>query len=335
MKKDKHKAKRSANYKKQHGISSAKNANRTGKSTTAAEIEADATLRHAKGHGVKSQAELIIEKQEEQLKQYSRRKVESNWEKYEDFVVDPDTEAEKVRSEPRGEDFQKLLSRSDDASSQLRMKDEVWWDEDDQDDETETEIGKLFKIDYVDLSRRLKCIPLHERLGISTKYFDEDLLNKINEDAAEHANRYQEMLDAEKAQESGIPTPSDTVADLSSRELMTEPTVGACINSCEANKLHEVTDEQCIEQSSDVTLRTNSDTEHCTKDVKQTDSQATVRLSNSAASPSSRSHIDSGSLVTSSDRSTKSADDKEPTTEPHAKHNEEENLEEWLDDYLG
>ncbi|XP_041469196.1 cell death regulator Aven-like [Lytechinus variegatus] len=340
MKKDKHKAKRSANYKKQHGISSAKNANRTAKSTIAA--EAEATLRHIvkpKGHGVKSQSELIIEKQEE-LKQYSRRKVESNWEKYEDFVVDPDTETEKVRSEPRGEDFQKLLSKSDDASSQLRMKDEVWWDGDDQDDETETEIGKLFKIDYVDLARRLKCIPLHERLGISTKYFDEDLLNKINEDAAEHTKRYQEMLDAEKAQElnnpqeSENPTPSDTVSDLSSRELMTEPTVGACINSCEANKLHEVTDEHCNQQSSDVTLRTNNETEHCTKDVKQTDSQSADRLSHSAVSPSSRSHIDSGSPVTSSDRSTKSADDKEPTTEPHAKHSEEENLENWLDDFL-
>lgn len=43
--------------------------------------------------------------------QYARRKVESNWTKYDDFVVDDEREAE-VSSEPRGEDFQKLAAKS-------------------------------------------------------------------------------------------------------------------------------------------------------------------------------------------------------------------------------
>eukprot|EP00057_Strongylocentrotus_purpuratus_P001306 XP_001197910.1 PREDICTED: cell death regulator Aven [Strongylocentrotus purpuratus] len=337
MKHDKHKAKNSANYKKKHGISPGKSEDKTQRKVKEHQHGGSAVDLHTQAQALAEIREsLIIEKQHEIRKEYARRKVESNWTKYDDFVVDDEREAE-VSSEPRGEDFQKLAAKSDDASSQLRMKDEVWWDGDDQQDETETEIGELFKVDYVDLARRLKCIPLHERLGISTKYFDEDLLNRINEDAAENAKSYQEILAAENAQDLDNPASSDTT-DNQTRGL-SEPTISASSkNSCKIDRLQEVIVKDNNEQICHDASRTGSDREHCARDMEQTESQvsndrATTVSDSSCSHPDSQSST-SGSLATPSNKSTLSADVKEPASELQTKPDEEENLEEWLEDIL-
>lgn len=141
-------------------------------------------------------------------------------------------------------------------------------------------------------------------------HFQEDLLNRINEDAAEHSKRYQEILAAENTQDLDNPTSSDTT-DNQTRGP-SEPTISASKNSCEIDRLQEVIVKDNNEQICHDASRTKSDREHSARDMEQTDSQVTKDRA-TTVSDSSCSHPDSqsstsGSLATPSNKSALSAD---------------------------
>ncbi|CAL1527532.1 unnamed protein product [Lymnaea stagnalis] len=123
-------------------------------------------------------------------KNYRRREIVSNWNKYE---LEPNQEEEKIVS--RGENFEKLISMAGKAMSHFRFKDELEWEQDDE--LTETDNGDMYSqvlsINPADLIRNLSCIPVHQILGISQDVFPSTQIGlmidvaKRNKDAFELA----------------------------------------------------------------------------------------------------------------------------------------------------
>ncbi|XP_043837950.1 cell death regulator Aven [Dromiciops gliroides] len=93
---------------------------------------------------------------------YSRRKIVSNWDRYQDF--EKETENESGESQ-RGTDFSVLLSSAGDSFSQFRFAEEKEWD-------TEASSPKQISALYVDcesLVRALQELPLSLRLNVAAE----------------------------------------------------------------------------------------------------------------------------------------------------------------------
>ncbi|NXN09162.1 AVEN regulator, partial [Indicator maculatus] len=97
------------------------------------------------------------EEEKEEQKSYSRRKILSNWSRYED------TEREGELEEPqRGTDFSVLLSSAGDFFAQFRFADEKEW-------ARESVCHKQFSalsVDCQSLAQALQELPLHLRLNV-------------------------------------------------------------------------------------------------------------------------------------------------------------------------
>ncbi|NWQ74373.1 AVEN regulator, partial [Columbina picui] len=102
------------------------------------------------------------EEEKEEHKSYSRRKIFSNWSRYED------TEKEEQREHgesQRGTDFSVLLSSAGDSFTQFRFADEKEWDR-------ENICHKQFSaltIDCQSLVQALQELPLHLRLNVAAE----------------------------------------------------------------------------------------------------------------------------------------------------------------------
>ncbi|KAM9381348.1 cell death regulator Aven [Phaethornis superciliosus] len=102
------------------------------------------------------------EEEKEELKSYSRRKIISNWSRYEET----EKEEQRVRGESqRGTDFSVLLSSAGDSFTQFRFADEREW-------ERESICHKqlpAFSIDCQSLVQALQELPLHLRLNVAAE----------------------------------------------------------------------------------------------------------------------------------------------------------------------
>ncbi|XP_014372846.1 cell death regulator Aven [Alligator sinensis] len=96
----------------------------------------------------------------EELGSYSRRKIVSNWNRYEDAKKEAQNESGESQ---RGSDFSVLLSSAGDSFTQFRFAEEKEWD-------TENICPKQLSALYVDcqsLVQALQELPLHLRLNVA------------------------------------------------------------------------------------------------------------------------------------------------------------------------
>ncbi|KAM6335537.1 cell death regulator Aven [Podargus strigoides] len=108
-------------------------------------------------------AESREEEEKEQLKRYSRRKIFSNWSRYED------TEKEEQSGHgesQRGTDFSVLLSSAGDFFTQFRFADEKEWD---RESIYHKQLPTL-SIDCQSLAQALQELPLHVRLNVAAEH---------------------------------------------------------------------------------------------------------------------------------------------------------------------
>lgn len=100
-----------------------------------------------------------------QKDKYSKRSVESNWNKYEEPEADPHADS------TRGDDFNVLLSYSVGAGSQIKLQDEKEWDD---------ELTSDLSLDIKDLISAMKCIPFHERIGLQNTFDNSVIMNFVS-----------------------------------------------------------------------------------------------------------------------------------------------------------
>ncbi|XP_071503015.1 uncharacterized protein [Diadema antillarum] len=133
------------------------------------------------------------------------------------------------------------------AAEQFHFKDDTF---DLQDDEIQTEmeaINKLFTINFKEVADYLKATPLHKRLDIPEKYFEKDMLDKINADADYHSARFREQLSREKHEK-------------------------AARKAAECDK--HTTQEDCAEANSDCSEQVEEvSVEHCTDRTAQSEGE--------------------------------------------------------------
>lgn len=104
------------------------------------------------------------------LPSFSRRKIESNWEQYEESL-----ESDEM-IDRRGADFTFLLNQT--VGSDFRFK-----DEDSLDDSTQEDITSMLSFNCVELAQKLQSIALPERLEINRSMFDMESLEVLDQDA--------------------------------------------------------------------------------------------------------------------------------------------------------
>lgn len=113
---------------------------------------------------------------------YSKRTINSNWNKYDEPVIDPHADT------MRGRDFEVLLSYSGGLESQLRLQDEKEWDD--------TCIGeKSITFDLEDLANAVKCIPFHKRINLPADIFENAQLERFNSIAGRQKELFESKLD--------------------------------------------------------------------------------------------------------------------------------------------
>ncbi|NXJ01327.1 AVEN regulator, partial [Psophia crepitans] len=100
--------------------------------------------------------------EKEELKSYSRRKIFSNWSRYEDTEKEGQSECGESQ---RGTDFSVLLSSAGDSFTQFRFADEKEWD---RESICHKQLSAL-SVDCQSLVQALQELPLHVRLNVAAE----------------------------------------------------------------------------------------------------------------------------------------------------------------------
>ncbi|KAM9239007.1 cell death regulator Aven [Leptosomus discolor] len=100
--------------------------------------------------------------EKEELKSYSRRKIFSNWSRYED--TEKEGQSERGESQ-RGTDFSVLLSSAGDSFTQFRFADEKEWD---RESICHKQLAAL-SVDCQSLVQALQELPVHLRLNVAAE----------------------------------------------------------------------------------------------------------------------------------------------------------------------
>ncbi|XP_033626274.1 cell death regulator Aven-like [Asterias rubens] len=208
MKPDQHKKKRSAQYKKKHGITQKKedgkstNQEKTklsssslssSSSSSALDVKSPPTPRLPSSQSQHSHNKDSTD-ESERVRQFSRRKIESNWDRYEPLNEAQDDD--RSSSDIRGADYESLISQTGDATSQFRFKDEQIWEEEDLGDGNNQESDSFPAIDCHALANQLRAIPLHIRLNIQENFFESSMLQSFNEIALRHEKELNSIVPA-------------------------------------------------------------------------------------------------------------------------------------------
>lgn len=174
MRPDEHKRKQRADYKKKHGISSKKAQPKGDKETSKDEREAQ-------------HLEKVDLGENDQANQdhFARRKVNSNWERYEEESYDKEDVLASVQQ--KGEDYSVLLQQSANPAAHFRFQSEKDWDQELHSSSCE-ETASALNIDFVALATSLNSVPLHKRLNISVDCLSlpADLLTEFEQRAMLH-----------------------------------------------------------------------------------------------------------------------------------------------------
>ncbi|XP_037756432.1 cell death regulator Aven isoform X2 [Chelonia mydas] len=150
------------------------------------------------------------EEKKDELRGYSKRKIVSNWNRYEGEDAEKEAQNESGESQ-RGTDFSVLLSSAGDSFTQFRFAEEKEWD-------TGSIGPKQLSALYVDcqsLVQALQELPLHLRLNVAAEMVQASTpteLPQIKSKSIENSKRRVTQLQPPLGQ-SGIASISDPVSD--------------------------------------------------------------------------------------------------------------------------
>uniref|UniRef100_A0A8C8RMU9 Apoptosis and caspase activation inhibitor n=1 Tax=Pelusios castaneus TaxID=367368 RepID=A0A8C8RMU9_9SAUR len=145
--------------------------------------------------------------EKEERRGYSRRKVISNWNRYEDAEKEAQNESE---ASQRGTDFRVLLSSAGDSFTQFRFAEEKEWD-------TGSVGPKQLSALYIDcqsLVQALHDLPLHLRLNVAAEMVQASTpteLPQITSKCIEDSKR--RMIQSQPLGQSEIASISDPISD--------------------------------------------------------------------------------------------------------------------------
>ena len=127
---------------------------------------------------------------------YSRRKIESNWTKY--VMPHSDDEESEEEATMTGLDFSYVLENARSSDSMFRLKAEKEWEQ-----KQTMFTNEIFSLDLTNLEKAVSCVPLPTQLGISKLEFEEGLFcPKAYEHFTETANKnYCRLLEEVRNQE--------------------------------------------------------------------------------------------------------------------------------------
>lgn len=204
MKPDKHKQKQSTKYKKAHGIKDDKTTNNLNdnaaskcnpKGKEKCSDVGDKRQPHATSlpnSGAKASTEEarsghISNQDVDSSRLFSRRKMVSNWDRYEEMELQDEDTLPTVR----GQDFNQLLQGAGASVSQFRLKSEEEWEVDGS-----AETADL-SLNLVELAEALQCVPLHRVLGVSEDLLLPEQIHTFTQEASAHSSRLLENTEEE------------------------------------------------------------------------------------------------------------------------------------------
>lgn len=180
---------------------------------------------------------------------FSRRKLTSNWEKYEiQNEEDPH-----LGITQRGESFEKLLKSAGASNSQFRFKDETFWEDDVSDLPT-----TWMTVDVMALADSLDSLTLCQKFSISKEHFTDDQLKvmKVETEECSKGVSGSSQIKLNQKENSNSVTPAKT----------------------EGNQLNQCLTREIItsEQSLDILASSNNDSKHSCINDKDLDSLLSV-----------------------------------------------------------
>ncbi|ESO86138.1 hypothetical protein LOTGIDRAFT_167364 [Lottia gigantea] len=116
-----------------------------------------------------------------QKKTFSKRKIVSNWDRYEIPHVD-----ENKVEESKGSDFSTVLNLTGSSLSQFRFKSEKNLDK----ELSDISASQYSNLDLQDLSTCIDTLPLYKQLAIDQHLFTEDQIEKMNTESKEKSKEY-------------------------------------------------------------------------------------------------------------------------------------------------
>ncbi|KAH3846340.1 cell death regulator Aven-like isoform X2 [Dreissena polymorpha] len=307
MRPDEHKKRKNDLYKKKHGIkkdTSEKKKTWSNEKTpnNGAESSKESNVTKPNNEPKASHSDEDS-KSEDEIRKFSRRKIESNWSRYDEILSD-----EEEIPMQRGEDFNKLFAQAGGSAALFRFKGEEDWAS------VEGEAtDNLMALDLQDLAQALDCVPLQERLGLNQDLFSDEQLAEMRTFAERSKDKYDKLSEQSTVPKIESVTKKKSFADeQSSRKQhkdVSPVTVDLAPNYNASNKkTKEILD---LEQDIDALLNDNEDskTVTCNSEKISTGLEETVQ----------KTSVPNGQIS-----SQKTGNDPAPS----------KNLEDWLDDFL-
>lgn len=246
MRPDQHKQKKNNQYKKKHGISDRTKVdlkeNKSQKESQVSKkgVSTDISQKKKELSEIKdrnkeaSTSEISDSDEDVQIagnkstkKGFQRRKVVSNWDRY-------DLPPEAEETETHGEDFSKLLQASGSSTSQFRFKDEEEeWETTDQSD--------CLSLDLKDLSSCVGCVPLYRVLRLNKDMLSAEQIDEFDRMSVDQQERYKASVDVK------CTNLQNSVPSKKTAKPNNEPNISL---SVESNALDELLDSVVLESSS-------------------------------------------------------------------------------------
>ena len=281
-------------------------------------------------------------------KDYSKRKIESNWAKYELPPTDSD-QSEPEEELMTGLDFNYVIQNALKADSMFRMKAEKEWEE-----KQTMFTDEIFSLDLANLEKAVSCVPLSVQLDISRSQFEEKLFcPDAYQCLAEKAKQNLENWTLELQQD-----PKDDIESVNQRlvsMLLSKPSLDESIEK--SPQVSEKSSVNCNDVSVEVQNITNARTKKSMTNISSArdapvDSDLEQLLgvnskptkTSPSASAKTAEYCESEPIISDCEKSSTNADFplniklenvKSGTSSLCNNQGEEtKNLEEWLDDFL-
>ena len=280
-------------------------------------------------------------------KDYSKRKIESNWAKYELPPTNSD-QSEPEEELMTGLDFNYVIQNALKADSMFRMKAEKEWEE-----KQTMFTNEIFSLDLANLEKAVSCVPLPVQLDISRLQFEEKLFcPDAYECLADKAKQNFENWTLELQKD-----PKDDIESVNQRlvsMLLSKPSSDETTEK--SPQVYDKGSSNYSDVSSELQNITNAQTRNMTNELSEkgspldsdleqlleinskptkTSSNASAKSAEYCETKPMKSDCEQTSTNTDFPLNTKLENVKSGTSSPYTNEGEEtKNLEEWLDDFL-
>ena len=280
-------------------------------------------------------------------KDYSKRKIESNWAKYELPPTDSD-QSEPEEELMTGLDFNYVIQNALKADSMFRMKAEKEWEE-----KQTMFTNEIFSLDLANLEKAVSCVPLPVQLDISRLQFEEklfcpDAYQCLAEKAKQHFENW--TLELQKDPKDDIESVNQRLVSMLLSKPSSDETTekspqvydkGSSNYSDVSSELQNITNAQTRNMTNELSAK-DSPLDSDLEQLLEINSKPTKTSSNASAKSAEycetkpmKSDCEQTSTNTDFPLNTKLENVKSGTSSPYTNEGEEtKNLEEWLDDFL-